>query len=53
MMRRTLEKDCPAAHIRDESIASNRIVASDDGWERKRLIDSVMKARDDRIGRSK
>ncbi len=48
-----LKKDCPAAHIRDGSIASNRIVASNDGWERKRLIDSVMKARDDRNERSK
>lgn len=40
-----LKKDCPTAHVRNESIASNRIVASDNGWERLRLIKSVMTSR--------
>lgn len=44
-----LKKDCPTAHIRDGSIASNRIVASDNGWERRHIIDSVMNAWNDGI----
>ncbi len=40
-----LKKDCPAAHVLNRSIASNRIVASDNGWERLRLIKSVMTSR--------
>ncbi len=36
------KQDCPTAHVRNRSTASNRIVASDNGWERLRLINSTM-----------
>lgn len=49
MMQRSLEKDYPPAHVRNGSIASNRILASDNGWERIRIIDSVMNAWNDGI----
>lgn len=36
------KKDCPTAHILNPSISANRILASEDGYEKLRIIDSVL-----------
>ncbi len=38
MKRQSLKMDCPTAYVKNGSIASDRIVASDNSWGKKHPI---------------